>query len=672
MMKAALHLDPRSALVGILAAVVLALGLATPGPARAGEYTISICQADEAGYVSSAFEQFATRGMKWRRACDPRGDGLRGLVTANVPDGGRVEKGAQSGFILNAPPGTSFSRFRWSGEARRRDCRYALQLFADSPGGSAISMKNVRANRGCPRPGMAQASGAPFPRAYDLGGATRIVQRVVCMGSAKHQFCSARGRNYIRTFDSNLKDITFPAGTGNVDEYEFDQASRMSKATFSKSMETLASLSYTRDKIGQVEEEANTGLPGSEEITYGYDESERLVEAGEGSFEYDDADNLTKALGTTNAYDAASQLETGTGVSYTYDKLGQRVETAPASGPATTYDYDQAGNLISIDRPEEGETPAIEETFAYDGSGLLASQFNGLTTQYLTWDLSASEPLLLNDDQNSYIYGPNGLPITQISSEETPIYLHHDQLGSTRMLTDSSGEVTGTFSFSPYGTPEGSTGTATTPMGFAGQYTDSQSGLQYLRARFYDPSTGQFMTRDPLAAIMRTSYGYANQSPLHYVDPSGMSCVGVGHAGPVSYPTLDPVDCATEAITGAPGAAADAGGLVLDLGSSAVLPVLLSIACIAEPDWCPALFAGGVGATVGSNAAKEATDPCFNVVSETLNDLLVAAAAALPGGVFGVTAGRSGPQLGPVARRIIEIVLNAPGLALEIVRSTGR
>jgi len=216
-MQAALPVDLRparaSALVAVVAAIVLALGLAVPRSASAGEYTISICQADEAGYVSSAFEQFATRGMKWRRACDPRGDGLRGLVTANVPRAGRVEKGAQSGFILNAPPGTSFSRFRWSGEARRRDCRYALQLYADSPGGSPISMKNVRANRGCPRPGMAQSSGAPFPRAYDLGGATRIVQRAVCMGSAKHQFCSAQGRNYIRTFsaEATVVDSSAPA-----------------------------------------------------------------------------------------------------------------------------------------------------------------------------------------------------------------------------------------------------------------------------------------------------------------------------------------------------------------------------------------------------------------------------------------------------------------------------
>jgi hypothetical protein len=205
MMKAASLFDPRptrSAWIAIVAATIVFLALLSPRPANAGEYTIYACQADEAGYVSSAFQNFATRGMKWRRACDPRGKGLRGLVTANVPRAGQVEKGAQSGFILDAPPGTTFSHFRWSGQARRRDCRYALQLFAQRPDGSPIPMKNVRANRGCPRPGMAQASGAPFPRAYDLGGATRIVQRVVCVGSPKHQFCSARGRNYIRTFSA--------------------------------------------------------------------------------------------------------------------------------------------------------------------------------------------------------------------------------------------------------------------------------------------------------------------------------------------------------------------------------------------------------------------------------------------------------------------------------------
>jgi hypothetical protein len=187
--------------VALAAALAAIAGLlAAPRPAAAGEYTIYACQADDAGYVSSAFEDFATRGMKWRRACNPLGPGLRGLVSANVPGTGRVARGAQSGFALDAPPGTTFSRLRWSGHAQRRDCRYALQLYAERPGASAVSIRNVRANHNCPSPDVAQASSWPRLRSYDLGGATRIVQRVVCVGAPSREFCSARGQNFIRTF----------------------------------------------------------------------------------------------------------------------------------------------------------------------------------------------------------------------------------------------------------------------------------------------------------------------------------------------------------------------------------------------------------------------------------------------------------------------------------------
>lgn len=185
-------------LIAVGCAVILAL--ATPLKAAAGEYTISACQADDAGYASGAFEDFANRGMRWRRACNPLGPGLRGLVTANVPGPGRVADGAESAFVLPAPPGTSFSRLRWSGHAQRRDCRYALQLYAERPGASAVTIKNVRANRNCPSSDTAQASSWPRLRAYDLGGATRIVQRVVCVGAPSRDFCSARGQNFIRTF----------------------------------------------------------------------------------------------------------------------------------------------------------------------------------------------------------------------------------------------------------------------------------------------------------------------------------------------------------------------------------------------------------------------------------------------------------------------------------------
>ena len=191
---------------------LLLIVLVVSRPAAAGEYTIHICEADEARYTSSAFEEFAERGMKWRRACDPLGPKPRGIVSANVSRPGRVARGAETGFILSAPPGTSFSRLRWSGHTLRRDCRYALQVYADG-GPAPVPIKNVRANRGCPRPGLAKASSYPQMRAFDIGGATRIIQRVVCVGTPSHEYCSSRGKNYIATLaaEATVVDGTAPS-----------------------------------------------------------------------------------------------------------------------------------------------------------------------------------------------------------------------------------------------------------------------------------------------------------------------------------------------------------------------------------------------------------------------------------------------------------------------------
>jgi 5-hydroxyisourate hydrolase-like protein (transthyretin family) len=196
----------------VLAAVSLVAALGATTPATANEYTINACQADRANYSTHAFEDFATRGMMWKRACDPEGPGLRGLVTANVVRSGRVARGARSYFVMRAPVGTRFARFSWSGQARRRDCRYALQLWASRPDGPPVPIKNVRANRRCPRRNFAQAAGWPRARTYGIDGATKIVQRVVCVGAKRTPYCSSRGLNYIRTFkaQATVVDVSAP------------------------------------------------------------------------------------------------------------------------------------------------------------------------------------------------------------------------------------------------------------------------------------------------------------------------------------------------------------------------------------------------------------------------------------------------------------------------------
>src|SRR5919106_6795206 len=100
----------------LAAAISLIAALVATTPASAGEYTINACGADRTNYSTQAFEDFATRGMMWKRACDPEGPGLRGLVTANVLRTGRVPRGARSYFVMRAPDGTRFGRLSWSGQ----------------------------------------------------------------------------------------------------------------------------------------------------------------------------------------------------------------------------------------------------------------------------------------------------------------------------------------------------------------------------------------------------------------------------------------------------------------------------------------------------------------------------------------------------------------------------
>ena len=147
------------------------------------------------------------------------------------------------------------------------------------------------------------------------------------------------------------------------------------------------------------------------------------------------------------------------------------------------------------------------------------------TTQ-LTWDPNGSLPLLVVDNGTNIIYGPDDLPIEQIGSSGTPFYYHHDQLGSTRLLSDTSGSTVESIDYSPFGMPT-ITGSAATNLLYAGQYTDPTSGLIYMRARWYDADTASFMSRDPLESQTLQAYGYGEESPLSNTDPTGLEPHGI-------------------------------------------------------------------------------------------------------------------------------------------------
>jgi RHS repeat-associated protein len=79
-----------------------------------------------------------------------------------------------------------------------------------------------------------------------------------------------------------------------------------------------------------------------------------------------------------------------------------------------------------------------------------------------------------------------------------------------------------------YGNLAASTGVASTPFGYAGEYTDP-TGLIYLRARYYDPATGQFLAIDPNIDTTHQPYLYAGGNPINFTGPTGLAWCLLGH-----------------------------------------------------------------------------------------------------------------------------------------------
>jgi len=196
---------------------------------------------------------------------------------------------------------------------------------------------------------------------------------------------------------------------------------------------------------------------------------------------------------------------------FAYNDRGDRIEETTGSS-SVKLNYDQADRLIAVGN---------NITYAYNGDGLRVSKTVERATTEFIWNQAEATPELVQDGSTYYIYGPEGKAIEQINGE-TSIYLHQDQQNSTRLLTDASGNVVGRYDYDAWGNVRSHTGSATTNLQYDGQYTDAETGFQYLRARYYDPTTGVFLTRDPLASITRSQYSYARNSPLDYIDSSGL------------------------------------------------------------------------------------------------------------------------------------------------------
>ena len=140
---------------------------------------------------------------------------------------------------------------------------------------------------------------------------------------------------------------------------------------------------------------------------------------------------------------------------------------------------------------------------------------------------------LVADSSEDYIYGPAGTPVEQIAlNTSTPTYLTYTPSNSTWISTNAAGDETSYWGYDAFGNL--AFGAPTSPFGYSGQYTDANTGLVNDRARFYEPQTGGFTTRDPAFATTETAYTYADGDPVNGSDPSGLCLQGPPDAPPIN------------------------------------------------------------------------------------------------------------------------------------------
>jgi RHS repeat-associated protein len=326
--------------------------------------------------------------------------------------------------------------------------------------------------------------------------------------------------------DDELTGITRPNGVNGTFTYDDSGA--------------LSSLADNGPStaLGRTDERLLTSTnDGTTTVAFGNDAAERLTSGLGRSYTYDAADNLTQTATPAGAavvqhFDDANQLTSRTSGATTlatlnYDDEGRRTDTTPTSGTATHLDWSQSDDLQSYSGPDvSGVTSAtVTESYGYDGDGLRQTKVSGGQRTHEAYDISGGLSQMILDGPTTYITGPYGLPLEQITSGATARWFHHDQLGSTTSLTNAAGATVQSYTYDAYGQLTSTTPTVENPFRYAGQYTDEKTGFQNLRARYYDPATGQFLSRDPLEDSTLQPYAYADNNPTNTTDPTGLSAL---------------------------------------------------------------------------------------------------------------------------------------------------
>jgi len=285
-------------------------------------------------------------------------------------------------------------------------------------------------------------------------------------------------------------------------------------------------------------------------------------------------------------YNANNQLTQWGTTAMTYDANGSTL-----SDGTNSYVWDARNRLVSADNSGG--------TFSYDPLGRRVSKtILSTTTNFLYDGVNAVQEFGTLPTANLLTGGVDER-FTRTTATETDNYLT-DALGSTVALTDAAGNSVAQYSYAPFGSLSASGATTSNSYTYTGRESDGL-GINYYRARYYNPTTGRFLSEDPLgfAGSGTNFYAYAGNNPISFRDPSG-KCLPTALAGAAigggAYVLSHRKDFTWGGMATWTGAGALAGCGLGFLAESALA------AGLAVPEGTGALYAGAGGLEAASDS----------------------------------------------------------------------
>ena len=275
---------------------------------------------------------------------------------------------------------------------------------------------------------------------------------------------------------------------------------------------------YTYDSFGNRTQKIER-VPDDNVITtinYQYDLNNRLIR--EDSETHDEYSNTESGSATRYYYDNNGNTLAEQKKLYTTGNESSSMTLSGRTGGSTMklYQYDDFNRLIQYN---DGGT---EATYTYNTRNLRASKtVNGTTTDFV-WNGQNLAGETKDGEINIYTYDMTGVHIANQNGVVTS-YLkdyHGNVVAKANVLGSMIDEIYSRRDYDAFGNQW--KGTQSDPFGYCGEYYDSESGLVYLRNRYYDSKTGRFITEDPIKDGLNW-YVYANNNPIFYKDLTGLA-----------------------------------------------------------------------------------------------------------------------------------------------------